>query len=162
MLPEEKNYVYGSAAPKIDYDVYEENKVLKAKKKQRANNKIKVKLVFAILALFAAFLSVILMYAKITEVNYDLNKKNKEYNDKKNANIQLRLEIQKNLDLNRIKEIALTRLDMQEPDKYQVVYVRVPKKDVMKVAAIDGKNAEDKGVINLVSDVVSDITNFFD
>jgi hypothetical protein len=87
---------------------------------------------------------------------------NKYYNDKKNANIQLRLEIQKNLDLNRIKEIALTRLDMQEPDKYQIVYVRVPKKDVMKVAAIDGKDAEGKGVIAMVSDVVSDITNFFD
>ncbi len=162
MLPEEKNYVYGSAAPKIEYDVYEENKVLKAKKKRRANNKVKVKLVFAVFVLFTAFLSVILMYAEITEVNYELNKMNKYYNDKKNANIQLRLEIQKNLDLNRIKEIALTRLDMQEPDKYQIVYVRVPKKDVMKVAAIDGKDAEGKGVIAMVSDVVSDITNFFD
>lgn len=162
MLPEEINYVYGSAAPKIEYDVYEENKVLKAKKKQRANNKIKVKLVFTILTVFAAFLCIIYMYAQITEVNYELNKKNKEYNEVRNANIQLKLDIQKSMDLNRIKEIALTRLDMQKPDTYQIVYVKVPKKDVMKVAAIDGKNTGDKGAVALVSDVISDISHFFD
>ncbi len=162
MIPEKKNYVYGSAAPKIEYNVYEENKVLKQKKKQRVNNKLKLKVVFTIITFFAAFFQIIFMYAQITEVNYELSELNKKYSDVKNGNIQLKLEIQKSTDLNRIKEVAETRLDMQKPDKYQIVYVKVPKKDVTKIAAIDKQESAAPGVPALVSDMFNNIAKFFD
>lgn len=162
MIPKEKNYVYGSAAPKIEYNVYEENKVLKAKKNQRANNRIKFKMVFTIFIVFLAFFSIIYMYAQITEVNYKLNKLNKEYNNIKNDNIQTKLEMEKNLDLNRVREIAQTRLDMQKPDKYQIVYLKVPKSDVTKVAEADNAGISSKAFIASVIDVFGKLTHFLD
>lgn len=133
MLAEKEKYYYGTAAPKIDYDVYENNKVLKAKKRQKKNNKVKLKAVFCILIFFLSFSQIIYMYAQITEMDYKLNKDNKELNEHKNENVRLRLEIQKNLDLNRIREIAQTRLDMQKPDKHQIIYVNVPKTDFTEI-----------------------------
>jgi len=133
LLAEKEKYYYGTAAPKIDYDVYENNKVLKAKKRQKKNNKVKLKAVFCILIFFLSFSQIIYMYAQITEMDYKLNKDNKELNEHKNENVRLRLEIQKNLDLNRIREIAQTRLDMQKPDKHQIIYVNVPKTDFTEI-----------------------------
>jgi len=73
------------------------------------------------------------MYAQVTEMDYLLNKDNKVLNEHKNENIRLKLEIQKNLDLNRIREIAQTKLDMQKPDKHQIIYVNVPKTDFTEI-----------------------------
>ncbi|HOV26802.1 MAG TPA: cell division protein FtsL [Pseudobacteroides sp.] len=133
MLAEKEKYYYGTAAPKIDYDVYENNKVLKAKKRQKRNNKVKLKAVFCILIFFLSFSHIIYMYAQVTEMDYLLNKDNKVLNEHKNENIRLKLEIQKNLDLNRIREIAQTKLDMQKPDKHQIIYVNVPKTDFTEI-----------------------------
>jgi len=133
LLAEKEKYYYGTAAPKIDYDVYENNKVLKAKKRQKRNNKVKLKAVFCILIFFLSFSHIIYMYAQVTEMDYLLNKDNKVLNEHKNENIRLKLEIQKNLDLNRIREIAQTKLDMQKPDKHQIIYVNVPKTDFTEI-----------------------------
>ena len=153
MLAEKEKYYYGTAAPKIDYDVYENNKVLKAKKRQKRNNKVKLKAVFCILIFFLSFSHIIYMYAQVTEMDYKLNKDNKILNEHKNENIRLKLEIQKNLDLNRIREIAQTRLDMQKPDKHQIIYVNVPKTDFTEIP-------EKKEGISKVS-LISYVENIF-
>ncbi len=162
MIPKEKNYVYGTAAPKIEYNVYEENKVLRAKKKQRANNKVKLKAVFTILVFFTAFFCIMSMYAQITEVNYNLNKLNRDYDKVKNDNIRMKLEMQKDLNLDRVREIAETRLNMQKPDKSQIVYVKVPKKDVTKIAGEDKQDKKAGGAVAAVSDMFRNIMHFFD
>lgn len=162
MIPKEKNYVYGTAAPKIEYDVYAENKVLKAKKKQRANNKVKLKAVLTIMVCFAAFFYIMLMYAQITEVNYNLNKLNRKYAEAKNENIRLKLEIESSLDLNTVKEIAETRLSMQKPDKSQIVYVKVPKSDVTKVAMENNSGIKGEGVVSAVSNMFSKVIRLFE
>ncbi len=134
MLQAHENYVYGTAAEKIQYDVYEENNVLKAKKKQKAYNKIKLKVVMLILLAFGLCLTVIVRYAMITELNYSINKELKKYNEIKNENSRLKVAIDKDLDLGRIKETAEKKLGMQKPDKYQIVYMKVAKNDYTEVA----------------------------
>lgn len=162
MIPKEKNYVYGTAAPKIEYDVYTENKVLKAKKKQRANNKVKLKAVFTIMVCFGAFFYIMYMYAQITEVNYKLNKQNKQYTEIKNENIRLKLDIERSLDLNTVKEVAETRLNMQKPDKSQIVYLKVPKSDITKVAARDNSGINGEGAVAVVSNLFSKVIHLFE
>ena len=75
-------YVYGSAARQLEYDVYEENQVLRAKKTYRSHRKIKLRMVMAILAVFAAGLAVMCRYAIITKVSYQINQKQKAYEQK--------------------------------------------------------------------------------
>ncbi|RCX16564.1 hypothetical protein DFR58_11057 [Anaerobacterium chartisolvens] len=129
-----KNYIHGSAAPKIEYDVYEENKVLKAKKTQRSNNKAKLKMVFAIFLVFIAGSAVMLRYTMITQINYSIDSRNKEYARISNENAKLEIAIQQEMDLVKVKEIAESKLGMHKPDKYQIVYVNIPRENLSIVS----------------------------
>ncbi|NMA33127.1 MAG: cell division protein FtsL [Clostridiaceae bacterium] len=122
-------YVHGSAAPQLEYDVYEENQVLRAKKIYKSNRKVKIRMVMAILAVFAAGLAVMCRYAMITKISYQINQRQKAYEEIRNENSMLRVQIETMTDLNEIKEAAESRLGMQMPDKSQIVYIRVPRND---------------------------------
>jgi len=121
------NYVYGTAAEKIEYDVYEHNEVLKEKKKYRANRLIKVKMVVGILLLFSLGLIVMYRYALIAEINFKISSKEKQYEELKNENSRLKVAIENETNLSKITQVAQNELGMQKPDKYQIVYIEVPK-----------------------------------
>lgn len=149
MLRDNYEYVQGSAARKLQYDaydgyeaydVYKENKVLREKKRYRSNRKIKLRFVMSVMAVFFAGLIVMYRYAAITKISYDIGQKEKEYNDLRNENAMLRVEIEKETYLAEIKETATTRLGMQMPDKSQVIYIKVPRKDYTVV--MDEKSDE--------------------
>jgi len=150
-------YVYGSAARQLEYDVYEENQVLKAKKTYRSHRKIKLRMVMAILAVFAAGLAVMCRYAIITRISYQINQKQKAYETIRNENSLLRVQIETKTDLNEIKEIAETRLGMQMPDKSQIVYIKVPRNDYTVLMSSDTR--EDKSG-NAISRFISRAAGF--
>ena len=129
MIKADKNYIQGTAARKLEYDVYEENKVLSNKKKQRVNNKIKVKVVFAFMVVFALSGFVMYRYALITDLNYKINTKMNALTEVKNENTRLMVKIEKELDLKKIQQFAEENLGMQKPDKSQCTFVKVPRSD---------------------------------
>lgn len=129
MIETEKNYILGTSARKLSYDVYEENTVLKAKRKQKSNNRAKFNLVLSIFVVFILVFLVIYRYALITELNYDINESLKSYSEIKNENSILKVDIEKDTDLSKIRQIAEDKLGMHKPDKFQVIYVNVPKSD---------------------------------
>ncbi|MDP4092725.1 MAG: cell division protein FtsL [Bacillota bacterium] len=137
MSVNESNYVYGSTARQLDYDIntiFEEKKRPSVKKHYRTNNKARTKAIFFTLALFAACFAIMIRYSIITEMNYQVSSVNQKYEDIKSKNSVLKVDIERATDLNRIREIAETRLGMQKPDKFQVVYVNIPKQDFTEVA----------------------------
>lgn len=136
MLQAKNNYVDGTAAVKLEYDVYSENKVLSEKKRNKARNKEKLKTVAITVAIFALGLVLMYRYALITDMSYKVNKADNEYNKIKNENSRLRVEIEKEIDLSNIKRLAEEKLNMQKPDKYQIVYLRVPKSDYTIVNSV--------------------------
>lgn len=139
MIKKDYEYIQGSAAKQlqpnieierqIQYDVYEENTVLKEKKRYKSNRKVKFRLVLSILFIFFAGLTVMYRFAVITQLSYDLNRMEQQYNTLRNENSILRVQVETNTDLGEIKEIAETRLGMQKPDKSQIVYIKVPRND---------------------------------
>ena len=148
-------YVYGSAARQLEYDVYEENQVLRAKKTYRSHRKIKLRMVMAILAVFAAGLAVMCRYAIITKVSYQINQKQKAYEQIRNENSLLRVQIETKTDLNELKEVAENRLGMQMPDKSQIVYIKVPRNDY--TVLMTSNNSEEKSG-NAISKFISRAT----
>lgn len=143
MIQKDYGYVQGSTARQLQYDVYEENTVLKAKKRYKNNRKVKFKLVVSIILVLLAGLTVMYRFAAITQLSYDINKSEKIYNELRNENSMLKVQVETKTDLSEIKEIAETRLGMQKPDKSQVVYVKVPRDDytvVMKTQDEAGGN----------------------
>ncbi len=76
------------------------------------------------------FIVVMLRYAQISKLNYESNILKSEYTKIQNENQLLLIDIQNAMDLKNIRQIAETKLDMHKPDKSQIVYVSIPKKDV--------------------------------
>lgn len=161
-------YVYGSAAEKIKhenpnisgnannyYDPYEQNAVLKSKKLARNNAKLKKRIVVNIFLIFGMCAIIMMRYAQISQMNYDNNKLSKEYVTLQNDNARTGIEIEKAMDLNNIREVAEKNLNMHKPDKSQIVYISVPKKDVTILAA-----KQESKVITAVKDIGSSIKRF--
>lgn len=145
MIKTDKSYIHGTAARKLEYDVYEENKVLSEKKKQRVNNKVKIRVVAAFLLVFSLCGLVMYRYALITDLNYQINSRMNEYNELKKENTRLKVKIESELDLQKIKQIAEENLGMQQPDKYQYTYVNVPKSDFITASSEindEGENSD--------------------
>ncbi len=134
-------YIYGSAAEKLPfrenddpYDIYEINTVLKEKKSEKALAKNRLKIVVCILAVFAACWFIMYRYAMITELNYALSEAGKQYNMLLDSNARLKVDIEKQLDLQKIREIAEKDYGMHKPDIYQTFYVRIDKNDHVLVS----------------------------
>jgi len=128
-------YVQGTAAERLAYDVYEENTVLKTKKKQKSYAKVKFKAVCCLLAIFAVGTFTMYRYATITKLNYSLAKQTKVYNDLVKDNSILNVQIEQAMDLQKIRSVAENTLGMQKPEKYQTKYVSVAKDNYTKVSA---------------------------
>ncbi|MCX7746960.1 MAG: cell division protein FtsL [Clostridia bacterium] len=156
-----QTYVYGTAAKKIQYDVYEENRVLKEKRLRKRNNKAKVRTVLSILVAFVLGAVVVYRYALITEQNYNLSKLTKNYESLKNENLRYLVDIEKDTDLANIKEIAESRLGMQNPDKYQIVHMKVPKSDYTRVSdTYMNAQKQKNGIIASLVDKLNQMTGF--
>ena len=161
MIQKGSNYVYGTAAEKIEYDVYEHNEVLKEKKRMRNNAKAKWKGVFGIMIIFSLCFVLMYRYALITEMSLTATKSEKEYNEIKNENSRLRVEIEKQTDIDTIKKIAEEKLDMHKPEKNQIVYIYVPKNDYTVVSE-DYETKEElqnKGMLATLLDKVDKFTS---
>ncbi len=159
MIQKGSNYIYGTVAEKIEYDVYEHNEVLKEKKRRRNNAKAKWKVVLGTVAVFALCFVLLYRYALITEMGLTAIKIEKEYNQIKNENSRLRVEIEKQTDINTIRQIAEEKLGMQKPDKSQIVYIYVPKNDYTVVSE-DYGNKEDLGNKDALSTILDKVNKF--
>ena len=133
MIQKERGYIEGSAARQLQYNVYEENTVLKEKRRYKNNRRVKFKLTLTILAVFITGLAVIYRFALITQLSHDINKSEIVYGKLRNENSILKVQIETKTDLADIKETAETRLGMQAPDKSQIVYIQVPRNDYTMV-----------------------------
>ena len=153
-----QSYVHGTAARKLGYDIYEENELLKRKLKEKQDNKEKRKILLHVFFCCALALIMMYRYSLLTDMNYNMNKKYKEYETIKNSNIALRVSIEKEENLSNIKEQARTRLDMQTVNKSQVVYVRVPTSDFVKYA--DG-DEEKIGIVKVMTRKIQGLKRYF-
>lgn len=146
------SYIDGTAAKKLEYDVYEENKVLKAKKTYKTNKKHKIRFVLTLICVFVVGLSVMARYAMITQIGYEISRSRDELKEIRNQNNYLSLQIEKETDLEKIKLAAEQRLGMQTPEKSQIVYVNVPRNDFTIVMndnskAVDSRTGQIKSFL---------------
>lgn len=165
MIQRDYEYVEGSAAKQLEYDVYQENEVLKAKKTYRTNKKVKFKMVLSIMTLLFAALIVMYRFAVITQLSYTISQHEASYNELRNQNSLLRVQIESKTDLSAIKDAAETELGMQMPDKSQIVYIRVPRKDytlVMNQTETKKDSSTEGGIIEYIVNKAAAFMKLFD
>lgn len=109
-------------------------KVKKGKERNRAKRQLKpkVKLVFYIAICFAILFAISYQNSLITE---SFNKKEglkKNLGAIEKENEQLKVNIEKSLNLNKVEQSAKELLGMQKLDNSQKVYINLPKKDYIE------------------------------
>lgn len=151
-----------SAARQSEYDVYEENRVLKAKKRYKCNRKVKLKMVMAIMAVLIASLTVMWRYAIITKMSYEINQREKDYNELRNKNAILRVQIETGTNLTEVKDVAENKLGMQMPSKSQIIYVRIPRNDYTVLIDKQAETTDDGSVFKAVLNKAQGLARLFE
>jgi len=127
-------YIDGSSARQIQYDVYNENRVLKQKLKSRKNIKLKLKVVASVMLIFAIGFTVMYRYAQVVDINNKLSAMEIEYESVREANAKIKIRLEQETDLNVIKRLAEESLGMRVPAESQTVYIKVAGKDLTMVS----------------------------
>ena len=128
------------------YDNYarikeEDDKIREEKKKQARKTKLKEQKklnIFITAGIILLSLSPYFMISKNVQVHEtadEIKKLQSELAMLESNTSQKMFELEQSVDLNTVEEIASTKLDMQRPEKYQIVYINVPSEDVAKVTA---------------------------
>lgn len=151
-----------SAARQPQYDVYEENRVLRAKKRYKSSRKVKLKMVMAIIAVLVAGLTVMWRYAIITKMSYEINHKEKEYSELRNENAILGVHIETMTNLTEVKDVAENKLGMQMPAKSQIVYVKIPRNDYTVMMKTQEETADNSSVLKAVLNKVQGLAKLFE
>lgn len=123
------NYVHGTAARQLEFAEKQEYKNQLKLNKRKKFTLLKARILLYMMVTFVLVVVVMYRYTMLTELNYSISKYNGEYTALKNENIRIRANMEKQMDLNKIRQIAEQRLGMQKPDGYQIVYLRMPKSD---------------------------------
>lgn len=92
-----------------------------------------------IIAFSAAFM--ISKFVAVNETAGEIKRLNNELDSMRAYTSQRIFEMEQSIDLSEVEEIATTRLGMQRPESYQIIYVDVDKNDISEVTAGDVEGA---------------------
>ena len=123
-------YSHSSLAEQQRQTVTEESAKLRAIRVRRHHKKSNRRRIIAI-----SFIAVMLGFcvyrsSYITELNYSVEQAKYELNTISNQNSLLRVDIEKNLNLNAIRREAKKKYKMQNPKENQKVYLKIERKDI--------------------------------
>lgn len=160
-MNERSYYTYGSVAHELqpDYTPYhireEEEERRKAaariaKAEAREEKVSSAKMILVAVSLFLGCLAFMGMHVVVANEEVSLRRQKSQLADMRSANAILEAELTEQLDMDYIKQEAIERLGMAEPQGYQIVYIDVPKQsytvqygadDVKEKASLLGKLA---------------------
>ena len=95
----------------------------------------KIKAVIWIVLIFAAFFTIITRYSQMTNLNYEIADLKESLTVQGAENSALGVELDKMTNMMKVRHIAETELGMQEPAKYQITYINVPRANTSEAAA---------------------------
>ena len=110
---------------------------------RKERNKIRRKYFLMIFVAFIFSIALIYRYSFVIEINERIIKEKATLEKLENDNNLLLRQIGEETDLEKIRLLAESKLDMQKPDRDQIVYIKVPKKDHALVAAPENQMPTD-------------------
>lgn len=156
---------YGNLAYKYDNlaRIKEEDDKVRAVKKTQSR-KVKLKeqrklnffIIAGILILSMAAYFMISKNVQVHETSDEIKKLQSELAMLESNTSQKMFELEQSVDLDSVEEIASTKLNMQRPEKYQIVYINAQSDDVAKVTA---DNVE--GIGNQVGSMAENVKKNF-
>ena len=110
---------------------------------RKSRNKVRRRYILMILISFIFAVALIYRYSFVIEMNEHIMREKATLIKLENDNSLLQKQIGVETDLERIRLLAESKLDMQKPDRDQIVYIKVPKKDHALFAPPEKQNGAD-------------------
>lgn len=159
-------YTYGNVAHELepDYRPYYEDEERQQRRKEaqrqeaaeRRENRVHAwKVCFVVLILFAGCIAFMGMHVMVANVEVQVRQQKSDLTDLKAQNAILEAELAEQVDLDYIKQEAISRLGMTEPQSYQIVYIDVPKQSYTIQYASDTAETEEES-----PSILSSLWNF--
>lgn len=121
----------------------EEKKRLAKKQKLKERKRLNFFVICAVVAISFSAYFMISKNVEVYETQAHIESLQKELNMLESTTSQKIFELEQSVDLNAVEQIAMTRLNMQRPEKYQIVYINVQTDDVTDVTAKNKEKAPD-------------------
>ncbi|HHY77406.1 MAG TPA: hypothetical protein GX498_02690 [Clostridiales bacterium] len=124
LVADNRAYDYSYEEYITDVPLLDEEAKPKTKKVSKTKNKVRI---FPIVLVFSLSILMISRYAYIAEINFTINKMEKEYNELLKKNENLKVNLMSTINLQTLEQIAMEELNMQYPDPDQILYVSAAK-----------------------------------
>ena len=147
MIPEEK--------------IEEKRIILTELRRKKEDKKTKRNIIVGITILVMMGLTVAFRYASVTQINYENHKLEQEYQQKTAVVQNLQVDIESNMNIAEIAEIAETKLGMHKPFSYQIKYIDVETPDQTEYKNTEFTKEENNDDIPFVKRLFKDIKQFF-
>ncbi len=126
----------------------------KLREKRRKGKRFILKTIFICTVLFISSVFMMSRYIELDNTKKKIDMLERELKEAEAYTSQKSFELEQSVDLSQIEEVATTRLGMQRPEKYQIIYINMKKEDTTEVTADDVE-----GVKNNISEKTEDIKN---
>lgn len=133
--------------------------IKEAKKENTKKNKNSALFIFiCAVYMISIIASLLVKTATITEQKAELTAIKSEYNEILNINKKLEVDINSQIDLRKVEEIAIAQLNMNQPKKSQIVYITTEPRDYGEVLA--GNNNQRKNE-NIFASLIKSLNGYF-
>lgn len=125
-------YEYGTSPEEYiipEEKIQEKKIILTELRRKKEDKKTKKHIIINVTLLVIMGLTVAFRYASVTQINYENHKLEQEYQKKVAVAQNLAVEIESNMSIAEIAEIAETKLGMHKPYSYQLKYIDVETPD---------------------------------
>ena len=150
-----KDYQYHPARKKP-----QQNKADKRKHNQMLNRRKNIRRICAIIMVSLAASFMISEFVSVNETKQQVALLEKELTAEESITSQKMFELEQSVDLSEIEEEATTRLGMQRPERYQMIYVNVKQNDVTEKTAGEVESLPSR-IASSLKKLGSNIVSFF-
>lgn len=147
-----------------DYQPYERKnrseEVKKPKVQEKPKKQNKLKTMLGVMLGFAVAFVMLLRYVAITEASSNVERLKKDYANLQAANQHMQVDIDRSVDLKKVEEIAINKLGMRRPEKYQTVYVNLKQPDYSEVVDGQKDSTKTQGTFALIMNSITNVLEY--
>ncbi len=130
---------------------------------KRDENKIfyRLKAVILLMLVFTALFLIIYRYGEMIDLNYDITSLNNELREKTAVNSSLYADLDRTNNINDIKNIAETKLDMNKPRPDQLIYLDVNMTDEYESQQKDDLYSKAQALFEKIKYTIENVIDIF-
>lgn len=148
----------GSSAYKYERYYNEPKKKVKKSVSKKHRAKRLGSNVLAIIAVTGLAFILLFRYACITEMSSNLANLKGQYEEAQSVAVAKEFELEQEVDLKKVEEIATGELGMQRPEKHQIVYVDMQNSDYIESATSTDNNG---GILAVITGTWEKLWEYF-